>query len=575
MTVRIATRGSHLALAQAHAVQAMLKAQAGQDSEIKIVKTRGDEIQTPLHLSSDARKGFFTKEIEEALLANVADIAVHSYKDLPTAPVPGLTIAAVPQRISPLDTIVFLNQDRAMSHFPYIGEASTVATSSLRRISQMSFRVPGIKNVDIRGNVPTRIEKLVHASRKGEFQAILLSGAGIDRLGKTGELLAKISDPMIAESIEMIPVPPEIMVPAPAQGTLALQCRENDEATRSILAQLHDSDLAQITEIERSILAGLEGGCNLPLGVYAEARSSASGTLFGAHMYLGEEFEQNRRQRSIYGYREDSDPARLSARMLEELKNVPTIFVFGKEAKMNELPEKLESIVPDSNRLRTFAALRTVAIEGEDKWDLLKSALDKKDRIVFSIFSSAAVEALRQRFGSMERFRQRLDIENRMDIRWATTGESTASEIRKLDPQADVVLSADGTSAGLLPSLRDLQSPTTALVFLVGRDGRKELMQALESSGAQTTTVELYRTESLELSFVLKELDQAKEPVYLLAGSPLSLQAMQRAGLMEQEKRPALLTLGQTTAEAARDMGVQPYAVATVPDYAAFLSDFY
>ncbi len=250
--LRIATRGSELALWQAKFVQAQL-ASHQIDSELVIVQTKGDLIQ---HLSFDKieGKGFFTKEIEETLLRGEAELAVHSMKDLSTQAVDGLVLAAVSYREDPSDCLLIRKDKAEDDQIFKLCQQAIVGTSSARRKAQMLHFRPDVQLKDLRGNVPTRIRKL----REGEYDAILLASAGISRL----EL--DISD------LVQIKLSPKEFVPAPAQGVLALQCLESDIETRRILKLLHHSDVSSRTNVERKALQLLEGGCQMPIGVYCE-----------------------------------------------------------------------------------------------------------------------------------------------------------------------------------------------------------------------------------------------------------------------------------------------------------------
>ena len=251
--LRIGTRGSKLALWQAHFLQAELAKHEVQ-SELEIIKTQGDKIQ---HLSLDKLegKGFFTKELEDALLSGHVQVAVHSMKDLPTTMPPGLVLAGVSHRANPTDWIL-VRKDVAVNDKPWkLPTGAKVGTSSARRKAQLLDLRPDITTEDIRGNVPTRIQKL----RDGGFDAIVLAAAGITRL----EL--DVSD------LEVSELHPREFVPSPAQGVLAYQCRENDLATRRIIAKLHDKATAACTNVERSLLQRFNGGCHLPLGAHCVA----------------------------------------------------------------------------------------------------------------------------------------------------------------------------------------------------------------------------------------------------------------------------------------------------------------
>lgn len=246
----IASRGSDLALWQAHFVQQELN-RIGIKAEIKIIKTQGDKIQ---HLSLDKLegKGFFTKEIEEALLNGEADLAVHSHKDLPTESPEGLVIAAVSYREDPSELVLVRNE----SHDPKLKfgfkRGAVVGTSSARRKSQLLAFRSDIELKDLRGNVPTRIQKL----RDGQYDAIFLAAAGIERL--------KLDlSGLHAEKLD-----PREFVPAPAQGVLALQTRADDHELIAALQQLNHRDVQECIAIERKVLNLFEGGCHMPLGSY-------------------------------------------------------------------------------------------------------------------------------------------------------------------------------------------------------------------------------------------------------------------------------------------------------------------
>jgi len=246
----IGSRGSDLALWQAHYVQRDLE-KLGHQTEIRIIKTQGDEIQ---HLSFEKMegKGFFTKELEERLLDNSIDLAVHSHKDLETNPHPQLFVAAVSQRADPADMLL-IAKDAADSEQKWGLKANPIiGTSSARRKAQVLHHRPDATLKDLRGNVPTRISKL----RQGQYDAILLAKAGLDRL-----------EIDLTEFVTLRLLPEEF-VPAPAQGVLALQTRGGDMELINILTDLHNAETAECTEAERRVLNQCQGGCLLPLGVY-------------------------------------------------------------------------------------------------------------------------------------------------------------------------------------------------------------------------------------------------------------------------------------------------------------------
>ena len=253
MDIVIGSRGSDLALWQAHFVRDELES-LGHQVTIKIIHTRGDKIQ---HLSFDKieGKGFFTKEIEDALLSKSIDLAVHSHKDLETTPPNGLLIGAVSYRENPTDRLLIRKTAADTSKTLSLPDNAVVGTSSARRQTQIKRLCPSVNLKDLRGNVPTRIQKL----REGQYDAIILASAGIMRL----EL--DLSDLVEVE------LDPKSFVPAPAQGVLGLQIREGDTELAAVLQNMNNENVAREIGIERSVLRNLDGGCQLPIGVYCTA----------------------------------------------------------------------------------------------------------------------------------------------------------------------------------------------------------------------------------------------------------------------------------------------------------------
>lgn len=252
MKIRIGSRGSDLALWQAHYVKDQLTA-LGHQVEIIIITTKGDRIQD-LSFDKMEGKGFFTKEIEEALLNNEVDLAVHSHKDLETTNPEGLIIGAVSYREDPTD-ILLIRQEVINPADPLkLKENAVVGTSSARRKTQLLRLRSDLHIKDLRGNVPTRVRKLLD----GQYDAIVLASAGISRLN------------LDLTGLETHVFHPHQFVPAPAQGVLGLQIRETDDELKAALQDIHNADVASMIKIERDVLKKMEGGCQLPLGVYCE-----------------------------------------------------------------------------------------------------------------------------------------------------------------------------------------------------------------------------------------------------------------------------------------------------------------
>jgi hydroxymethylbilane synthase len=250
-SLRIGSRGSQLALWQANHVARLLRAR-GQAVEIEIIKTTGDKI-LDVALAKVGAKGMFTKEIEEALSVRRVDLAVHSMKDVPTELAPEFDLAAIMQREDPRD--VFIS-----AKYATLGElprSARVGTSSLRRQCQLKAARPDLEIIPLRGNVDTRLRKL----ESGEYDAIILAAAGIDRLGLD-------KDTRVRSHIQ-----PDLMCPAVGQGALAIEIRREDQLTRSLVQFLDHSETRAAIVCERALLGSLGGGCQVPIGAFAEERS--------------------------------------------------------------------------------------------------------------------------------------------------------------------------------------------------------------------------------------------------------------------------------------------------------------
>ncbi len=247
--LRIGTRASRLALQQTELVATRLRRTAP-DVAIEVVEitTAGDRDRTS-PLTSGEGAGWFTSAIQEALLAGEVDVAVHSYKDLPTARPEGLVIAAVPERADPRDALV-ARDGGTLAELP---EGAVVGTSSPRRAAQTLAIRPDLELRPIRGNVETRLEKV----DAGEYDAALFAIAGLERLGLAGRASHVFGF--------------EEMLPAPAQGALAVECRRDDDATLGLLTAIDDGDLRRLVSAERAFLAALEAGCSYPAAAYAES----------------------------------------------------------------------------------------------------------------------------------------------------------------------------------------------------------------------------------------------------------------------------------------------------------------
>ncbi|WP_312870799.1 hydroxymethylbilane synthase [Gordonia asplenii] len=246
--IRIGTRGSLLATTQAGTIAKALT-DAGHPAELVIIKTDGDASAAPV---AEIGVGVFTTAIRVALRNREVDVAVHSYKDLPTAPEPDLVIAAVPPRADSRDALVSRG-NKVLGELP---PGSTVGTSAPRRIAQLKALGLGLEIRPLRGNLDSRLGKVA----SGELDAVVVARAGLERIGRTDE---------VAEAFD-----PVVLLPAPAQGALAVECRGDDAELVSILATLDDPSTRAAIDAERAVLSALEAGCTAPIGAIAEVVES-------------------------------------------------------------------------------------------------------------------------------------------------------------------------------------------------------------------------------------------------------------------------------------------------------------
>ena len=273
--LRLGTRGSALALAQSGHVAEAVSARLGRPVELVRVQTEGD--RNAAAIAQIGGTGVFVTALRDALLAGAVDVAVHSYKDLPTAPAHGLVVAAVPPREDPRDVLVA----RDGLTLGELGAGARIGTGAPRRTAQLLGLGLGFDVVPIRGNVDTRIGKV----RSGEVDAVVLARAGLARLGRLDEA-TEVIDPLT-------------VLPAPAQGALAVECRADDAELAALLGGLDDADTRTAVVAERALLAALEAGCTAPVGALAQVAEGDD----GLELYL----------RGLVAAVDGSDAVRLSA----------------------------------------------------------------------------------------------------------------------------------------------------------------------------------------------------------------------------------------------------------------------
>jgi len=289
--IRIATRKSELAMWQARHVEALLgETYPGIEVELLPMVTRGDIILDQ-PLAKIGGKGLFLKELEKALLNGDADIAVHSMKDVPVEQVPGLEVEVMLARANPFDALLS-REGRKLAELP---AGARVGTSSLRRQCQLKSIRPDLAVADLRGNVNTRVRKL----QEGEYDAIILACAGLERLGM-GHLVSEVLEP-------------PLWLPAATQGTIGIQCRSGDGAVIELIEALKDPDAVLRTRAERAVSTVLQGSCQVPLAVFVELEDDS--LQISAMVGMPDGSEMLRTQRA--GPRADADS--LSAAVASDL----------------------------------------------------------------------------------------------------------------------------------------------------------------------------------------------------------------------------------------------------------------
>ncbi len=482
--LRIGTRGSRLALAQTTHVAETLREQFPEiDIEVVIIQTTGDKILDS-SLSKIGGKGVFTKEIEDALLDGRIDVAVHSLKDLPTIQPKGLCLGAISKRESPFDVLIA----REPLEISALGAEHLVGTSSLRRRAQLLRLNPNIVINDLRGNVPTRVQRMID----GQYTAIILAEAGMNRLSQSAPYIQRFSA--------------EQMLPAPAQGALGLQCREGDDATLAVLATFHDEPTAACCNAERALLQGLGGGCQLPLGTLAEITTDGKLKLRGCVVSLAG-------VRCIQDMVEGdcNDPVALGRALAERLlaKGADEIL---HELGVDSSNTGFDDAVARSNALdrRPLGGRKVIVTRDEDADGPLSTAIrdagghpvclplikhappenpaplaeavariDEYDWVVFT--SARGVESLAR---PLKGLRPRI----------ACVGKATARAVEKAGGTVDFV-SPHSMAAGLIGAFQTMTDIAGKRVFYPRVDIASEhFKEALEAMGVEVDDVIAYRT---------------------------------------------------------------------------------
>ncbi|HEX6882032.1 MAG TPA: hydroxymethylbilane synthase [Planctomycetota bacterium] len=515
MRLRIGTRGSDLALWQARHVAGRLE-DAGARCELVVLETRGDRIDD-VPLQSVEGKGFFTKEIEEALLAERIDLAVHSLKDLPSAMTPGLALAAIPARAPAEERLLIAPRAHAPGElFLPLARGARVGTSAPRRTAQLAALRPDLALLPLRGNVPTRVRRL----REGRHDAIVLAAAGLERLA------------LELEDLVVLTLPRELLVPAPGQGALAIQTRAGDAELVALCARaLHDAPTAATVAAERELLVVLGGGCNLPLGV-SIARGARG---WQAEAFLGAGHPTPAAP-ARWCRATGADPAGAGRAAAERLlAGAPTgagpleglcVALTGARDSARELAERLATLGADVRREEVLT------VEDLDGHALAPSLARLRAGDALVVTSANAARRL-------------AGLTVPADVLVAAVGPATERALAAAGLRA-----AQVGRAGAAALARALElAPGARVLFPCAADARRELEQELAPRGVTVERCVLYRTHArADVALAL----EAEARAYLSPSAVAAALAWERA----QAPRARRVALGPATAAALAAAGL-------------------
>jgi len=509
--IRLGTRGSDLALRQSSLVTERLRA-AGETVEVEIIHTRGDATDRPFREIEG--KAFFTRELDEALIERRIDLAIHSLKDLPTEDPEGLVTLCVLPRADSRDLLLVGRDTTVLRDAGGVAlpRGIRIGTSSARRFAQLQHAFPGVKVVDLRGNVPTRVARL----RRGEFDAIVIAAAGIERLG------------LELKDLTVVPLDPPLFLPAPGQGVLAARARAADAALVDRLRSLVDPDAADCARAERRLLERLEGGCSLPLG--ALARRGETGFVLEACLAHD---GRMRRARA-----EAADPDEAAALVAESLVGgaaMPTIVVTRPDGLDHELAQAIEK---NGLAVVTQPAIRFVPRPIDDRMRSILRALDAFDVVAFTS---------RQAVRSFIEVLKRAHVPGARLKSIAALGPATRGELERHGLRVEIT--GDGTGAlAFAESIVRKNAAATHVLHPGPAEPDPEFARRLARARMRVTPLPLYETLPVQDDPALPP-----GPIVAIVASPSAARAFLgrasvRARLAENPCRIHLVAGGATTA---------------------------
>jgi hydroxymethylbilane synthase len=545
-TLTIGTRGSKLALWQTeHVAQRLEKTAPGVRCRIETLVTQGDRrLDQPL--PEIGGKGLFTAELEEALRRRQIDLAVHSLKDLPVDDTPGLVIGAILSRADVRDVLV-ARGGWTLATLPH---GAVVGTSSLRRQAQLLAVRSDLAIRSIRGNVDTRVRKVI----SGEYDAALFAGAGLLRLGL---------ESYISEWLSV-----DLMLPAPGQGALAVQCRADDLATLDLLAAIDDRFVRTAVWIERQFLQGLGGGCSAPIGAYAIVGSSGRGAEeISAQAVVGTPDGR----RLIRVEANGAEPEAVVYALLQNARAAGSDTILAARAAPTQAPLQGRRIVVTrtTDQARDFRfklqsagatvveipAIRIVPVA---EWQPLDEAIGNLSRYNWILFTSSnAVEIFWQRLAALGE-----GAALPAALKVGAVGSATGEALRERGVEPDLT---PGRYSGedLAQALPNVEG--ARILLPRASAGRRELVEILQARGAVVDDIAIYHTEAAPIDpAAMAELEKGVDAITFTSGSTARHFAagLNQHGKMDLLARTLLACIGLATAETVRELGLQPGLVA-------------
>jgi hydroxymethylbilane synthase len=532
--VRLGTRGSELALAQSGVVAARL-VELGHDVELTIIRTAGDS-SGALAFADIGAPGVFVREIEQALIEGRIDLAVHSYKDLPTASPDELVVAAVPMREDPADVLV-ANPGCMLpgtSGVVSLRAGSTVGTSSTRRAAWIRSIRGDLQIKPMRGNVPTRIRKL----RAGDYDAIVLAAAGLRRLQDSSAGMAALLEGLVPHRLA-----PGDFVPAPSQGAIAIQCRRDRIDVISELAELEDPRTRLTVDLERRVLALADGGCSVALGAHCEPLQDAGFRLTAMLERNDQVFRAEATAIKAEG---------LAERCWRLLQRRHVVLTRAAE----DCGEWAEAFARDGVKSTSFPCIDIAPATRPGEADDLRPLLMEVDWIVFT--SPRGVRRFTALYGRCIRAETRI----------AVVGRATAEACRAA--LADPAVVGAGTAAELADRLvceARLDTRNT-LLLAIAENAAQVLDDRLKASGARTVRWPVYRTVPIA-TVPTKTRWSAFAADSVVFSSPSAVSGF--VNTVEIDAPIRIVTIGPTTSAAVREAGLVLAAQASSPSYDSIL----